>query len=85
MKLLSLLAVSTPTLVQAWSGAGHLLIARIAETILEKESPQTIKDVESILSILQKDFSNWTYKEKDHPFVECVTYADDIKYKGGSW
>jgi len=25
----------------------------------------------------------WTIKEGKHPMVECVCYADDIKYKGG--
>jgi len=79
-------AVATLTLsnsVKAFNGAGHLLVARIANTILEKESPDTIKQVESVLSILKKSFPTWTVKEGDHPLVECTTYADDIKYKGG--
>lgn len=25
------------------------------------------------------------YREVDHPFVECSTFADDIKYHGGAW
>ena len=24
-------------------------------------------------------------KESSYPFVECATYADDIKYSGGGW
>jgi len=27
----------------------------------------------------------WTTSEKDHPFVECVTFADNIKSKGGNY
>ena len=45
----------------------------------------TIDQVESILSILKKNDPTWTKKEDKHPFVECVTFADDIKYKGGSY
>lgn len=26
-----------------------------------------------------------TAGEADHPFVECATFADDIKYHGGAW
>jgi hypothetical protein len=52
---------------------------------LEQESPQTIKGVENILSYLEKSDPSFTSTEKDHPFVECVTFADNIKSKGGSW
>lgn len=38
----------------AWYGTGHLLTARVANDILEKESPQTIKDIEEVLAILKK-------------------------------
>lgn len=69
----------------AWKSVGHLLVARIAHDILETESPDTITKVESILKPMQKDFPTWTTKEGNHPFVECTTYADDIKYKGGSF
>jgi hypothetical protein len=37
------------------------------------------------LAILKKSDPTWTVKEKDYPMVECVTFADDIKYKGGSY
>ena len=82
---LSVLAFTAPNLVQAWSGIGHVLIARIANTLLEKESPSTIENVNSILSVLKKSDPGWTKKEQDHPFVECTTFADDIKYHGGSY
>jgi hypothetical protein len=66
----------------AWWGQGHLLVARVAQEILDQD---TVSTVEEILSILRKSDPDWTKKEGDHPFVECVTFADDIKYKGGSY
>ena len=82
LKTTSIVALST---VSAWSSAGHLLVARIAYDILEKESPSTVTKVESVLKILKDSQPSWTEKEGAHPFVECTTYADDIKYKGGSY
>jgi hypothetical protein len=61
------------------------LVARIAYNILEQESPETIQGVENILKSLETSGSTWTTGEKDHPFVECVTFADNIKNKGGSY
>jgi len=29
--------------------------------------------------------SSLTPGENDHPYVECATFADDIKYHGGAW
>jgi hypothetical protein len=71
--------------VQAWWNNGHLLVARIAYDILQTSSPATIQDVETILAVLKKSDPSWTSKEVNHPFVECVTFADDIKAKGASW
>ena len=65
--------------VSAWKFASHLLTARIAYNKLFKESPQTIQEVDQILKILETDFPTWTTKEGNHPFVECATFADDIK------
>ena len=69
----------------AWKFSGHVTVARIAYDILEKKKPEVIKQVEAILKPLQDDFPDWTVKEGSHPFVECATYADDIKMKGGSF
>ena len=46
--------------VQAWGSAGHLLVARIANDLLEKESPKTIENVTQILTVLKQDFPTWT-------------------------
>jgi len=39
--------------------------------------------VDNILSKYSDDATD--LHEKDHPFVESSTYADDIKYHGGMW
>lgn len=71
--------------VQAWGGKGHLIVARIANDILEVDSPDTIEAIESILSVLKKSNPTWTIKEGKHSMVECVTFGDDIKRKGGGY
>jgi len=38
-----------------------------------------------MLSILHTSDPDLTYREDQHPFVECSTFADDIKYHGGAW
>jgi hypothetical protein len=38
-----------------------------------------------MLSYLHAADPELTYREEDHPFVECSTFADDIKYHGGAW
>mmetsp|Transcript_8717 Transcript_8717/g.14790 ORF Transcript_8717/g.14790 Transcript_8717/m.14790 type:complete len:140 (+) Transcript_8717:40-459(+) len=70
---------------QAWWGNGHLLVARIGYDLLQNESPDTLDNVNSILSVLKHSDPSWTVKENDYPFVECTTFGDDIKYKGGSY
>ena len=35
--------------------------------------------------MLTTDIPTITAKEDSYPFVECATFADDIKYKGGNW
>ena len=66
----------------AWWGNGHLLVARVAYELLDETS---IGQVEEILNVLKVSDPSWTKLEGKHPFVECVTFADDIKYKGGSY
>jgi len=71
--------------VSAWWNQGHLLTARVAYDILEEKSPQTVKDVTNVLSYLKSSDPNWTVNEDQHPMVECATFGDFIKYKGGSY
>ena len=90
--LLSLLIVSsTISLTSAFWGTGHLLgnsyliflnlstiVARIAYDKLLADNPAYITRANTILSHL----ASFTTLEKDYPFVECATFADDIKSKG---
>ena len=55
-----------------------MLIARIAYDKLMQESPEVMDRANGILSYL----ADFTSMEKDHPFVECATFGDDIKGKG---
>ena len=73
------------TSVSAWWGKGHLLVARVAYDILMSEDPEIITKVENVLSYLRETDPYWTKKEGDHSFVECTTFADDIKNKGGNY
>ena len=79
------------TQINAWSINGHLYIASIAERVLEKESPNSLKEANTMLSYLDR-FSqtpeagkDWTSREEDHAFVECATFTDDWKYRGEAW
>lgn len=71
--ILSLLA----TFVVAWHPTGHFVVARIAEIEIKKNNAALYGKLVTLL----KDFGKHT-KEKDHPFVECACFPDDIKYIG---
>jgi len=63
----------------AWWGTGHLLTARVAyDYLLEERREDVIELVEETLDKLDM-FVNM---EKNHPFVECATFADFIKNTG---
>lgn len=71
--LLSLLFTS----ILAWHPTGHFITARIAEIELSKKNPELYNKLIGLLAVLG------TYtKEKNHPFVECACFPDDIKYIG---
>ena len=38
-----------------------------------------------MLTYLQDYDPDMTYREVDHDFVECSTFADDYKYHGEGW
>mgnify|MGYP000949345061 CR=1 FL=1 len=74
----------------AWSGPAHLLTARVAYETLLKRNPDTVSQVENILSGLKRegtcpDKIAALIVEGKHSFVECATFADNIKYHGGGW
>ena len=67
----------------AWFGTGHLLVARIAENILTEKNPGKLAEAKNLLAQLEQSDAKLTKNEKNHPFVECATFADDFKYNGG--
>ena len=69
--------------VNAWNSETHLLIARMAYDILKKDNPVVLNKAEDLLKIYSDNLTQ--SHEKDYPFVECVTLADDNKRRGGGW
>jgi hypothetical protein len=82
---ITLAAAALVDTTNAWWGTGHLLVARIANDLLMNQSPSQLIATESLLGVLKRNDPSSTQKEGDHPFVECTTFADDIKGKGGSY
>lgn len=70
---------------RAWSINGHLFVANIAQDLLIENSPSSFNSALTMLEYLKNYDASLTAGEADHPFVECATFADDIKYHGGAW
>lgn len=66
---------------------GHLFVARIAQDRLSftKEGQAALAKANALLSVYSKARPDMTPNEADHAFVECATFADEIKAKGGAW
>lgn len=79
------LAAGITSECNAWWGTGHLIVARRAYDILKEENPTALAAAEAELSILPKYYSSLTKDEGDYPFVECATFADNIKGQGYTW
>jgi hypothetical protein len=58
--------------------SSHFLVARIAYDKIMKDDSSIMTRANNVLAYL----SEFTTLEKDHPFVECATFADEIKSKG---
>lgn len=72
--------------VEAFWGKGHLIVARRAEAILNDQSVSgAIKLALTELDTLNKNHPGMITSEKDHPFTECATFADEIKETWGNW
>lgn len=59
------------------------MIAMKAYENLKKSNPVALAKAEDLL----KKFSDYSTKkhEQNYPFIECVTWPDDIKRIGGGW
>lgn len=65
---------------QAWWDKGHLLVARVAYDILERENPHALEGANEELAILKGHSTIQALgSESDYPFVECAVFADTIK------
>ena len=80
MKFLVLALAAT---VKAFNSETHLLIARVAYDILQEENPTALKAAESMLKSYSDSIT--ADREGSHKFVECVTWGDDSKRRGGGW
>ena len=83
MKFATQLLVATSMLASktsAWWNNGHMLTAKVAYDHLRINNPDVLKKAEDILKPLQ-----YMNKHEDkHSFVECATFADDLKNRGMS-
>ena len=52
---------------------------------MQSEAPEALKAANDMLSVYSKSNPSMTKLEGDYPFVECATFADEIKAKGGSF
>eukprot|EP00347_Sterkiella_histriomuscorum_P023418 403334716 len=77
--LLVLVGLLLPSsLVKCWWRNGHLLTATVAHIELSKNHPNTLQKAEAML----KGLSDYTSFEGKSPFIECATWADEIKEQG---
>ena len=65
---------------QAWWDKGHLIVARIAYDILQKENPTALAGANVKLAVLKKDSTIQALQSENlYPFVEAAPFADAIK------
>lgn len=50
--------------------------------LIEKGHGDVVRDVEVLLSHLTRISPQITIQERDHPFVECINFADYVKQDG---
>lgn len=77
------LVFATIASVLAWNSETHLLTTRLAYDILKKEAPEALTKAEELLAKYSDDIT--AEREGNYKFVECVTWADDSKRRGGGW
>lgn len=69
----------------AYSVNGHMAVANIAQDLLTVNNPTVLASAVQELVALQEYDPDLVYRENMYPFIECSTFADDIKYHGGAW
>lgn len=61
------------------------LVSRIAQDILERESPDVYTKVMNDLRFYKVFNSTYLIAEQNQTFVEAAQFADMIKYNGGGF
>jgi hypothetical protein len=66
---------------------GHLFVSRIAYDKLgfTKEGQAALARTNDLLNVYSESHPDMTEHERNYPFVECSTFGDEIKAKGGTW
>lgn len=66
---------------------GHLFVARVAYDKLSFSQPgkAALDKATQLLQVYSASNPSMTNLEGNYPFVECATFADEIKAKGGTW
>lgn len=66
---------------------GHFFVARVAQDQLSftQAGQAALEQAKQLLSIYANAHPEMVTSEGAYPFVECATFADEIKAKGGSW
>lgn len=75
----------TSDFANAWSINGHMIVANVAQNVLQASDVNSWNAANTLLSYLKAYDPTLTSHEDQHPFIECSTFADDIKYNGGAW
>ena len=96
---LAVTVVLASPIVNAWSINGHMLgkerfnslvlisilVANVAQNLLQQNDKESFKAAMTLLGYLKTSDPTLTQHEDKHSFVECATFADDIKYHAGGW
>lgn len=57
----------------------------MAYDILARDYPDALDQATALIKVYSDANPGKITKEDQYPFVECATYADDIKRTGGGW
>lgn len=66
---------------------GHLYVARVAYDHLQFtiQGRAALQGANDLLKIYKNARPDMIVSEGNYPFVECATFADEIKEKNGTW
>jgi len=83
LAIITLVCAAQLSKIMAWNSHTHLMTAKFAYDMLKSTNPAALSKAEDLL----RKYSDYSIqkREEDYPFVECVTWADDIKRIGGGW